>query len=138
MQIYNKNTPNVNKISKNENGLLAKLFRAIMGEWNYWNSTYIEVLINQCVENDKENSDSASDGEKRLVKSTLKNNIISGEMTFRVFLTLLFKLMRIDECTIILETKKNGETRRVSLQNITLSNEHKNKDNRPKDNKEKE
>ena len=71
-----KNTPG---------GILSILFRKIMNEGGFMN--YVNILIDRYITRASANSVSAA---KRRTKNTLKTNLTSPEMTFKVFVDLIF------------------------------------------------
>ena len=91
-----KNTPG---------GILSILFRKIMSEGGFMN--YVNILIDRYITRASANSVSAA---KRRTKNTLKTNLTSPEMTFKVFVDLIFFYLQARKMSITIKlTYANGD-----------------------------
>lgn len=92
-------------INNNKEGaLLSKLFRKIVTELSLINR--IHFLIDRYT---KVAVGSDVKAVKRKTRSSLVNNIVADEMTWKTFMDLMFNLLRVKKCKFTVElTHQNG------------------------------
>lgn len=109
------------QISNNESGVLAKLWRKILIENNLENA--LPLLINMYIKNNDE-TDGRSLTVKKKNKSTLTSNITATDMTFKTFLDLVFRLLKVTKIDISVKlTFSNGRETTHSVSAIPANNQ---------------
>lgn len=92
-------------ISKNESGVLAALWRAVLRDNGFIPA--LDLLVQRYV--DRGNKASEQSSVKLKNKSTLISNITAGEMTFKTFLDLIFNFLHVRKITFTVKlTFANG------------------------------
>ena len=88
-------------VTNNESGVLAKLWRKIISENNLL--PQIGMLINKYLDEDETNQ--RVQAYKKKNRSTLTENIFASEMSIKVFLYLIFKVLRAKKIDISIKVK---------------------------------
>lgn len=104
--------------SKNEGGILSYLWRKIIHEANLKGS--LNILIDMYLKR-SDITDGRVSNIKRKTKSTLVNNIVSSEMTFKTFLDLLIRVLRVKK--IIINIKLEHRDGKETEHNVTIKGE---------------
>lgn len=111
-------------VSNTEGGTLARLWKNIIIENGLVPAipTLVKNYTNRTIKMDVKNV-------KRKTKSSLLNNINAPEMTWRVFLNLMFSFLHVRKIDITIKsTFSNGDER---IQHLTINNsDTKNKGNK--------
>lgn len=103
-----------NQVSNNEGGVLAMLWRKILKERNF--ISILPVLIDRYLREQDLKEEKLGVNIKKKNRSTLITNIMSSEMTFKVFYDLLKNLIRVKKIVIHIEiTTMNDVTSIHSL-----------------------
>ena len=101
-------------VSNNESGVLAKLWRQIISENNLL--PQIGMLINKYLDEDETNQ--RVQAYKKKNRSTLTENIFASEMSIKVFLYLIFKVLRAKKIDISI--KVTFSSGRESMHNVSV------------------
>lgn len=88
-----------------ENAILGRFFRRIIRELNYTNR--LGYLVDRYFKRARLTNDL---DQLKKTKSSLRNNIVSDRMTWKVFLDLIFKLLWVKKCVIRMEITYQNDT----------------------------
>ena len=113
-----------------ENAQLGKLWRRIIMDLNL--RTRIRKMVNEYVRDSKNPNVNPINYK---TKSSLENNILSDEITWKTFMDLLFNFLKVRSCTVTITLEhRNGDESAHSIHvvNGELVNERKKDDEKQK------
>lgn len=104
--------------SNNEGGILACLWRKIIDEAKFKGS--LNILIDMYLKR-ADVTDGRVSNVKRKTKSTLISNIVSSEMTFKTFLDLVIRVLRVKK--LVISIKLEHRDGRETEHHVTVKGE---------------
>lgn len=103
-------------VSKNESGILAKLWRKILIDNNFLPA--LDLLVKRYIERNDILAGRVTNFKKKN-KSTITTNITAPEMTFKTFLDLVFNLLRAKRLDISIKVTFHSGKETVHSVSIT-------------------